>query len=226
MGPMSGADCTRWHGAMAMDALGALPSDERPGLLAHLDGCPACREEARDLRSTASFLNLVEPSIDQAAAVSPALTGRVLGQLHHGAVRARRRRRVGAALGGLAVAASVAVIVALASSPGPASPSLEHEALVSHGTATASATLAARTWGTEVTLQVPGQLASGSYTVSMSTSSGTWWATGSIHLVKGEPLDTQMPCPVPLGQITGIRVTNAAGTPVLWSESAPSSHWR
>jgi hypothetical protein len=222
---MSAAECTRWHGAMAMEALGALPTHERAGLVAHLDGCPACREEARDLASTASFLNLVHPgTLDQAASVSPELTGRVLGQLHHGAVRAHRRRRVGVALVGAAVAGSLAVIVALTAS-GPATRSPERVALRGPNSLTATATLAARTWGTAVTLTESGQQPNGDYTVSMRTSSGSWWATGSYHEVARKPVDAQMTCAVPLSQITGVRVTNSKGATVLWSESASVPRW-
>lgn len=222
---MSAGECTRWHGAMAMDALGALPPPERAGLVAHLDGCPACREEARELVSTASLLDLVDPTtLDQAASVSPELTGRVLGQLHHGAVRARRRRRAGVVLVGAAVAASLAVIVALtASGPAPRSP--ERVALIGPNSLTATATLAARSWGTAVTLTERGQQPGGNYTVSMRTSSGSWWATGSYHASPGRPVDAQMTCAVPLSRITGVRVTNSRGATVLWSEAASVPRW-
>lgn len=223
---MSSTACNRWHAAMAMDALGALPPPERAGLVAHLDGCPACREEARELASTASFLNLVEhTTLDQAASVSPELTGRVLGQLHHGAVRARRRRRAGVALIGAAAAAMLVVIVALTAS-GPSAPPARRLSLigVSPTTATATATLAARSWGTAVTLTEPGQQATGNYTVSMRTNSGSWWVTGSYHEVAGTPVDANMSCAVPLSQIVGIRVTDASGATVLSSASASAPY--
>jgi len=221
---MSTTECARWHGAMAMDALGTLPALERAGLLAHLDGCPACREEVRELASTASLLSFVEPAVvDQAASVSPALTGRVLGELNRSATRVRRRRRTGLGLVGVAIAASLVVLAVLAAS-GPASPSsVRTEPLIGSGSATV--TLAARSWGTAVTLAETGHQATGNYTVSMRTASGSWWATGSYHAVSGKVVDAQMTCAVPLSQITGVRVTNSAGTTVLWSESASVPHW-
>lgn len=226
MGPMSTAACSRWHAAMAMDALGALPTHERAGLLAHLDGCSACREEARDLASTASFLSLVDPStLDQAASVSPELTGRVLGQLHQGAVRARRRRRAGVALIGAAAAAALIVGVTLTASSPSTAPG-RRLSLTGASTATATATMAARSWGTTVTLTEAGKQATGNYTVSMRTSSGSWWVTGSYHEVAGEPVDATMACAVPLGQITGIKVTDASGATVLTSESASAPYWQ
>jgi Putative zinc-finger len=219
------ASCARWHGAIAMDALGALPEAERAGLLAHLDGCPACREEARELAATASVLRLVDPAaLDHTASVSPELTSRVLGQLHHGGQRVRRRRRVAAVLVGAAVAASIAIVVAFTASSPVARPP-ERIALIGPNSVTATATLAARTWGTSVTLTEDGQQAAGNYTVSMRTASGSWWATGSYHEVAGKPVDAMMTCAVPLSQITGVRVTNAAGATVLWSESASVPRW-
>jgi hypothetical protein len=127
------------------------------------------------------------------------------------------------AMVGAAVAASVVVLVALAaSSPTPVS-RVRTVALIGPGPATATASLTARSWGTAVTLTERGLQAGGIYTVSMRTSSGSWWATGSIRAVPG--VDAQMTCGVPLSQITGVRVTNSSGATVLWSESASVPHW-
>ena len=224
---MSNSECEHWHGAMAMDALGTLESSERAGLLAHLDGCPACNEEARDLASYASLLALVESTtIEQAASVSPELTGRVLGELHRGAVVARRRRRAGVAMAtvGVAIAASLVVLVALGSSGPTSATRTRSVALVGKGSGTATASLAARTWGTAVTLTERGQPA-GIYSVSMRTSSGVWWETGSYSSVPGKTVDAQMACGVPLSRITGVRVTDANGVPVLWNKSASAPIW-
>jgi hypothetical protein len=60
----------------------------------------------------------------------------------------------------------------------------------------------------------------------MRTSSGSWWVTGSYHAVAGKPVDAQMACEVPIGKITGVKVTNSSGTMVLWSGSTSVPHWQ
>lgn len=45
----TGPDHERWEDAVGAYLLDALPDDERAGFEAHLDACPACREEAEHL---------------------------------------------------------------------------------------------------------------------------------------------------------------------------------
>ncbi|HEV3328837.1 MAG TPA: anti-sigma factor [Acidimicrobiales bacterium] len=224
---MSGAPCEQWHGAIALDALGTLEPGERAGLLAHLDGCAECRELARELTQTASVLAFVDrDEMSTTASVPPALTERVLGALHDDAVAAKRRRRVrvgaGLATAG-AIAASLAVLVALGA---PASPGSTHtEVLSGPGTARATAVLATRPWGTAITFTERGLPAGGIYDVAMRTTTGSWWTAGSYRTVAGRTVQAQMSCYVQLSAITGIRVTNAAGSAVLESVAAPGTRW-
>jgi len=225
--PVSGAPCEQWHGAIALDALGALEPGERAGLLAHLDGCAGCRELARELAQTASVLAFVDrDEMSATASVPPALTERVLGALHDDAVASRRRRRVraGAALAAAgAIAASLAILVALGA---PASPRGTHtEVLSGPGAARATAVLATRSWGTAITFSERGLPAGGVYDVAMRTTTGSWWTAGSYRTVAGRTVQAQMSCYVQLSRITGIRVTNAAGTAVLESVAASGTRW-
>ena len=43
--------CRDWRGALGAAALGGLNPAEEIALRAHLDGCPACREEHESLRA-------------------------------------------------------------------------------------------------------------------------------------------------------------------------------
>ncbi len=225
---MSGTPCERWLGAIALEALGALEHEERAGLLAHLDGCAACRELANELAQTASVLPLVDrDELSTTASLPPALTERVLGALHDDAVTARRRRRVraGAALAAVgAIAASLVLLVAVGSPTRP--PGTSTEVMLSGpGAAHATALLATRPWGTAITFSEQGLPAGGVYSVSMRTATGSWWTAGSYRTVAGHAVVAQMSCYVQLARITGIRVTDDTGSAVLESVAAPGTRW-
>lgn len=227
MEPVSAIPCELWHGAIAVDALGALEPGERAGLLAHLDGCAQCRETARELAQTASVLALVDSSeIGSTASLPPSLTERVLGSLHDDALAARRRRRtrVGAVVAAVsAIAATLALLVALGSSTGATS----RVAVPLSGSTSAGATavLSIRPWGTAITFTEHGLPPGGTYVVSMRTSSGAWWTAGSFGPKRGRTVTAQMSCYVQLNKITGIRVTNAQGVSVLSSFAPHGTSW-
>ena len=41
--------CREWRESLGAYALGHLPDEERAGLEAHLEGCPACKEDHESL---------------------------------------------------------------------------------------------------------------------------------------------------------------------------------
>ncbi|HEY8081012.1 MAG TPA: zf-HC2 domain-containing protein [Acidimicrobiales bacterium] len=219
--------CDLWRGALAMDALGKLDAAERAGLRAHLDGCPSCRDEARDLAVTAGALALIDPAaIAPTASMPSELTEEVLGSLHRSARATRRGRRmlVGAVAGAGLVAASL-VALAVVAAPRAAPPSAQRTVTL-HGAsfATASIVLTERPYGTALALRERGLPAGGVYTVSMHTSYGAWWSTGSIAPTSRGVIVAQMTCAVPMGQITGVRITTASGATVLRATWA-GAHW-
>ena len=225
---LSARSCEQWRHAAALDALGGLVDDERAGLLAHLDGCAACREVAAELATTAEALAAVDhDTVHQTASVPPVLAARVLGTLHDDVVVAHRRRRV-AAVGGavVALAASVALVLALALPGGIATPARSRtEVLRGAAGATATAVLTSRSWGTSVAIVAERGLPKGAvYNVAMRTGVASWWATGSFLAPSGR-VPPQMACAVPMDAITGIRVTTSAGTTVLESLANPGTTW-
>ena len=228
MEPVSAMTCEQWQHAIAVDALGGLEPGERAGLLAHLDGCASCREVDRELRETAGVLAFVDrDTVGETAHVPAALTERVLGTLHEDARAARRRHRVrlGAVVGGVgAIAASLALVLVLAS-PAPTGGS-RTVVLSGSGRASATAVLTSQSWGTSISFAERGLPAGGAYEVDMRTSSGRWWSTGSFGPADGRAVGpVSMACYVPMRQVTGIRVTNAAGASVLESVAAPGTSW-
>jgi hypothetical protein len=108
--------CREWRESLGAYALGQLPDDERAGLEAHLDGCPACRAEAESLGLVAALLPHGDPSRFGPAPAPPADLGeRIAAQIgSERRSRVRRRRwRIGLTLGGGATAAATAALLAI-----------------------------------------------------------------------------------------------------------------
>ncbi len=119
-------------------ALGDLPPAVAAGLVAHLDGCPACRAELAEIAPLADDLRGVDPDRLSDLATPPAGLGvRIRTAVAEerslvdarAARQARRTARAGQRRAFLSVAAGVAVLVAgiglgtaLDRSPGPALP--------------------------------------------------------------------------------------------------------
>ena len=58
---MTAEPCRGRRGDVAAYALGRLEADDATRTLAHLDGCPTCRDALAELRSTAALLPLADP---------------------------------------------------------------------------------------------------------------------------------------------------------------------
>jgi predicted anti-sigma-YlaC factor YlaD len=210
--------CETWRELIAMRLFGDLTSEELTGLNAHLEGCLACQEVARELGETAALLELVDRSaVEPTAHVSPELSERVLGDLRRAGERDRRRRRtsvVSLCLAGAAAAALVLVVLLSSGSPVVPSRTL---ALTGSSSVTANAVLVNEPWGTSLVLSEKGLPSGGVYTVSMKTAKGAWWTAGTYRSVSGTMVKATMSCAVSLQQITGLRVENARGQTVLTS---------
>src|ERR1019366_5360730 len=182
MGPMTNLTCEHWRGVLAMDVLGKLNVAEHAGLLAHLDGCPECREISVELASTCDALALVDTSaLAPRDAVSTRLTTGVLGALHR-AGRARQRRHTAEVLAGAVsglVAASLIMLAGLSGHSGGPTSSKRIESLHGIPTVTASVVLTPRVWGTSVDFREHGLAGRSVYVVSMESASGRWWDTGT-----------------------------------------------
>ena len=51
-----------WRLSLGAYALGDLPPDERAAMSAHIEGCPECRAELRELEGVAALLTLADPA--------------------------------------------------------------------------------------------------------------------------------------------------------------------
>src|ERR1700761_1079866 len=94
-----------WRLSLGASALGDLPADERAAMSAHIEGCPECRAELRELEGVAALLTLADPARIEQPAVRPPddLGARIEAQIAAEASRerrAKRRRRLRLGVGG------------------------------------------------------------------------------------------------------------------------------
>ena len=211
-----------------MWAVDGLDPAEADLVATHLDSCAACREEADELEAVVHLLSKVDAaSIDLAEAsgsdrddaiplVAPGLGERGTGSPEpEGSWAERAARRTAMAVGTVAAAIAVAASVVAASAGSVAAPPARSVALRGESGVSATVALTAEPWGSRAVLSEDGQTAGTPYTVSMESSSGYRWVAGSYRTTGSGPMQVQLTCPVPPGQITEVWVTGSSGHTVL-----------
>ncbi|HEY3831822.1 MAG TPA: zf-HC2 domain-containing protein [Acidimicrobiia bacterium] len=157
---MSAEACADRRGALGAAALGRLDEHEQLALQAHLDGCPACREELAELRSTVELLDTVDvahlggPNRRAPLTLGDDVVERVRdARLEHTTHRSRRRvGTVAAAVVGLA--AALAAVVGVSMHSGPAGHvAAERTVLLRGQDANAKATIIQARDGTDVSFR-------------------------------------------------------------------------
>jgi predicted anti-sigma-YlaC factor YlaD len=212
MGRVKSADCDQTKGLIALDIVGQLPEAERPALLAHLEGCEECREDERQLRPLVEGLEAAEVDRVDDEAVPHDLSTAVLGDL---SARSRKRRRAARIRYALVATAAAAVLVIALVLVGGSGHTTETAALVGTPGVKASAQLTAESWGTAVSIEESAQRAGQVMWVSMSTSSGTWWDSGTYRAVAGQTVHVTLACALNLHDIEYLDVRNSSGKVVL-----------
>jgi predicted anti-sigma-YlaC factor YlaD len=201
--------CRDYRAALGAAALGGLEPAEQLALQAHLDGCPACRAELRDLSSVAAALPLADPN-RLALRPEPArdLGARVLDRVAYERDRKQKRRRQRVLV---AIAAVLAVVLALG-----AYLSLHNDNGAGEGTrvvfpasagVSGTATLRARAAGTEVSMHVSGLPAGEYYWLWLSDEKGERVGAGTFRGVADE-LDVITTAALPLRKTHRIWVTD------------------
>jgi len=212
---MTSPVCDHWRGMLAARVLGEPVGDLEAGLDDHLAHCEPCRHERDELDRMSAVLPLADPAHFQQHQMPPALEDAVLTRLAADARAARRRQRSRVGLGALgavaAVAAAAVVAITLTTTPPPS------RTVVLRGTGgvEASVRLTAEPWGTAVHLSEQGQAPGRVLWVSMRTTSGTWWPTGTYTTVAGHGVEVDMACALRSGQIASVWVRDAQGHTVL-----------
>jgi hypothetical protein len=152
--------CRHWKEGLGAYALGHLSEQERTGIEAHLEGCPACRAEADSLLAVSQLLPHADPArFGPAPQPPPALGKRITATI--GAERRSRRRqrrlRFGLGFSGAAALATAAVLAIFVLSSGSEGGPEQHVAFraLPSGVKIA-ATLEPQAFGTEIHMYVKG----------------------------------------------------------------------
>jgi predicted anti-sigma-YlaC factor YlaD len=201
--------CRDWRVALGAAALGQLDPAEEIGLRAHLDGCPECRAELRELTAVANALASVpvENITSAAAEPSDALAGRILGRvaLERGVRRNRRTRRVAAGVSSF-VAAAAAVIAVVLFVGGGTSPGTR-VVIPGVGHATATATLTSASAGTEIDMKVAGLKPGHYYWLWLTGEGEKRMGAGTFKGTTGQA-ELKLTAAIPLSEADRIWVTD------------------
>ena len=157
---MKTESCRERREELGAYALGHLKGEELTRLEAHLEGCPACRDEAAGLASVASLLPHADPEHFGPAPVPPPELGKRISatiDAERRSQRRHRRLRFGLGLSGAAAAAAAAVLAIFVLSSGQGSGPEQQVAFRSlpSGVKIAAA-LEPQTFGTEIHMYVSG----------------------------------------------------------------------
>jgi anti-sigma factor RsiW len=215
-----------WQEALGAYALGQLPHEERPGLEAHLEGCPACREELESLTSVAALLPLADPAqFDAAPRPSPDLLGEVVSAMQSERRATRRRRRWQALVPAFATVAAAAAGLALFVLPGGGEPRPgRHVEFASLPPGLEiSANLIPHAFGTEIHMYVQGAPSGALCRVFVRSRNGARLSAGSFRYRWGNDSDAVLSSALDLSRTAaiGIRVGNRTFVaPVRSAETA------
>lgn len=170
-------NCRDYHSLLGMHVLGRLPEAETAPLLAHTDGCPACRAELESLDQVAGALGHANPDrVASPPSPPPWLADSVVTAVGVRDSRRRRRRRLLAWTGGLTAAAASAAVVGTVLLSGAGAHTVTYGARGMQ----ISAELDARQWGTAVNLKVSGLENGQRYLVWLERADGSRVPAGSF----------------------------------------------
>jgi hypothetical protein len=153
------AERCEWRESLGAHALGRLPAGERVALEAHLEGCAECRAELASLAGVARLLPLADPERFAAAPAPPPLLGERIAATIATERRTSRRRRLGLAWSGAAAAVATAAVLAvfvLGDGGGSGAPERHVAFAALPAGMRIDATLAPRSYGTEIQVYVSG----------------------------------------------------------------------
>jgi hypothetical protein len=182
---MKTENCREWQESLGAYALDHLPTEERAGLEAHLEGCSDCRAELDALAPVARLLPLADPERFAIAPTPPPELGKRIAAAI-GAERRkdrRRRLRLGLALG-TATAVATAALLAIFVLPGGGGSSGPEQHVVFGSLPPQmkiAATLEPHAFGTEIHVYVKGVRSGSLCRVFLRGPGGTRLSAGSFR---------------------------------------------
>ena len=203
--------CREWRESLGAYALGHLGADERAGLEAHLEGCPACRAEVVSLQGVATLLPHADPARFGPAPQPPKDLGeRIFASLGSERREQHRRRRLrfGFAFGGAAAALAVAVLALVVFTGGSGAGEPEQHVRFSDVPAGVElgAMLEPHAYGTEIHMYVSGVRSGTLCRVFLRADDGTRYPAGSFRYRWGDDSDAILSSALDLSRAAAIGV--------------------
>lgn len=217
---MSPEDHGRFREMIGAFLLGDLDDEERAAVQAHVDGCPACQDEIRELRPVVEALSDASPEALAEGPSPPAnLEERTFARISEDR-RARRRERLRRSA--FAAAAAVALVAAaLAVVPRLLAPEVPLEPVSFSTTApgvNAEANLVAHTWGTETKLVASGLDDDQTYRVVLLTEDDTRVSSGSFIGTGDEEIECSLNAALSRSRATALEVRSSDGDLILGAD--------
>jgi hypothetical protein len=217
---MTAEPCRGRRGDVAAYALGRLTPDEATRTLAHLDGCPTCRDALAELRSTAALLPLADHRRIDSQPVPPPDLGERIQQKVREDRRAQRaritRRRLTTVLAAAAaiVVLAVAAILIVDRDRGPTLQAFSDAVPGVDG----SFALEANDQGTAVLFEHRGLDPDETYWLWLTDESGRRMSAGTFHGGASDTTRITLQSALPEDQAVRIWVTDTADDVVLDSQ--------
>ncbi len=214
------SSCATVRPALGAHALRALEPRERAEVEAHLEACPACREELAALSAAAGALGHLAATDALVASEEPSargLLGRVIAEL------ARRRRRLRfrlAALGVALVLAAAGTAAGVTLATRPAAPPEAGVTAQIAGTdpqsgVAAKAELFAESWGTSIHMTITGLKAGDRCQLLAVSRDGSEEVAGSWHVDYSGAAVIDGATGMSPGQLAALRVMTNRGAMLI-----------
>jgi hypothetical protein len=216
---MTRDDCRPWREDIGAYLLGGLPDERRTALLAHLDGCPACRSELAELSEVARILPAADPLRNTKREVpSQSLMDSIMDAI--GDERRAKRSRVTRRVAGAVAIAAALLLGALAVGTlmdGSSQSTVQLAGDAADGDSTAS--LEYLPGGTRIDLSIDGLPKEETYYVWLEDTEGERVPAGTFWTPdEGGSLDLKLTAALSLRRCQGIGISDADGKTVLYSK--------
>ncbi|CAA9488857.1 MAG: hypothetical protein AVDCRST_MAG25-3245 [uncultured Rubrobacteraceae bacterium] len=220
------AEHERFRELLGAHLLGGLDGEEQQAFLPHLNRCPICQAEARELAPVVAALAEAAPYGVEETPEPPAdLEERTFARIE----RERSRDRASARRQGLfrrtalAAAAALIVVAGLVLYPRLFAPEVPIEPVgfseVAPGVE-AEAGLIAHAWGTETRLTASGLRDGQTYRVTLLSEDGTQVPSGAFIGTADKPLECNLNAALLRQNVAGLEVRSANGELMLYAELA------
>jgi hypothetical protein len=223
---MKAESCRGWRELIGVYVLGQLDERHSSALIAHLDGCPACRAEVRELSAVAHLLPAANPLHEDARpSLPPHLESGILERVRNERRTQLRTRVKQRTVTTLVAAAALAVGLGIGSFLySPENPSADphqkaHITFATSSDVTGAATLEYLPWGTRIDLSARGLKDGVVYEVSMEKTDGGWIDAGTFKALPSREMHVTLAAAIERDDCKAIEVRSPNGNAVLHADT-------